>query len=108
MSQEEAGMAAPGWGSGRADRPARSGQPWEQSDYEALVAGCRAGDTSIAELSRSLGRGESTVLDRLRRMLPVEERGLPRHRALHRLRELLQEDPGYDWDAASATGCWPW
>lgn len=79
--------------------PARAGQPWTDADYEALVDGCRRG-TDLTSLSEELGRSVVAVLDRARRMLPAEERGLPRDRALPRLRELLEQDPDYDWDAA--------
>lgn len=79
--------------------PARTGQPWTDADYEALLDGCRRG-TDLTSLSEELGRSVVAVLDRARRMLPVEERALPRDRALPRLGELLQQDPDYDWDAA--------
>ncbi|GAA5158702.1 hypothetical protein [Ornithinimicrobium tianjinense] len=84
-----------GHGVGRAPR---SGQPWEQDDYETLVELCRQAQDAET-IAAALGRTAATVMDRARRMLPVDERGLPRDRALHRLAEHLR-DPDYDWDAA--------
>lgn len=88
---------------GRSGRPARSGQPWTDEDYDALVAMCREG-LDLATMPDRLDRSEVAVLDRARRMLPVAERGLPRDRATTRLRELLRADDGYDWSAALAQG----
>lgn len=77
-------------------RPTRSGEPWTDDDYETLVRLCAEGAT-LASVAEELGRGERAVLGRARRMLPLDERGLPDDRALARLRHHLREDPGYDW-----------
>jgi hypothetical protein len=87
---------------GTTPRPARTGLPWTDEDYERLVGGCRRG-TGLEPLAEELGRSWVAVLDRARRMLPVDERGLPRDRALPRLGELLEQDPAYDWAAALRT-----
>lgn len=84
---------------GRSFRPSRNGQPWTEEDYEALVTTCREG-VDLETLAERLGRTELAVLDRARKMLPVDERGLPRDRAVTRLRELLRSEEGYDWSAA--------
>ena len=80
-------------------RPARTGLPWTDADYESLVRLCREGHTA-EPLAAALGRTPVAVLDRARRMLPPGERDLPRDRTVTRLRELLQGDPSYDWSAA--------
>lgn len=84
---------------GRSVRPRRSGQPWTEEDYDALAALCGEG-LDLAEVAERLGRTELAVLERARRMLPVDERTLPRDRALTRLKELLGADGGYDWSTA--------
>ena len=84
---------------GRSVRPPRTGQPWTEEDYGTLVSACRDG-LDLAAVAERLGRTELAVLDRARRMLPVDERGLPRDRALTRLQELLGRQEGYDWSAA--------
>lgn len=80
-------------------RPARTGLPWTDEDYESLVRLCREGHAA-EPLAAALGRTPVAVLDRARRMLPPTERGLPRDLTVTRLRELLHEDPSYDWAAA--------
>lgn len=94
------GPAPDGRGAGDpADRLARSGQPWTDEDYESLLAACRQGLTLDA-IATTLRRRDTAVLDRARRILPVTERGLPRDRAVARLRQILQDDPDYDWATA--------
>lgn len=83
-------------------RPARCGLPWEEADYEALVAAAREG-ACLAEVARRIQRPEGTVLERARRMLPPGERSLPRDHALDRLRRHLRQDEPYDWSAALTT-----
>ncbi len=94
------GDARPGGGPAR---PARTGSRWTDEDYGRLVTMCREG-RDLDELTEALSRSEQSVLDRARRMLPPEERGLPRDRAVARLQERLREDPGYDWSAALLQG----
>lgn len=76
-------------------RPSRSGQPWAEEDYQTLVRLCRDG-ADLDTIAHVLGRRDTSVLERARRMLPVDERGLPRDRALTQLRRRLEDD-GYDW-----------
>lgn len=76
--------------------PRRSGQPWTTEDYETLVDRCRAG-ASLAELASVLERRESAVLPRAKRLLPLEQRGVPPDRVLPHLHRLLTEDLDYDW-----------
>ncbi|GAA1918525.1 hypothetical protein [Nocardioides marmoribigeumensis] len=82
----------------RPDRPARSGQPWTEECHVELVELVGAGLT-LPEVADTAGRQPSTVLPRLRRMLPVDERGCPEHLVLPRLRELL-ESGDHDWRRA--------
>lgn len=79
-------------------RPARSGEPWTEGDYEALVRLCLEG-ADLAAMAEELQRRDTAVLNRARRMLPLDERGLPADRALVQLRTHLRDDPGYDWAA---------
>lgn len=80
-------------------RPSRSGEPWTEDDYETLVRLCLDG-ADLVTVAGALQRRDTAVLDRARRMLPLEERGLPADRALVQLRTHLREDPAYDWGAA--------
>lgn len=76
--------------------PHRSGEPWTDDDYETLVRLCREG-LDLTELSRQLGRSPSPVRDRAKRMLPMDQRGVPGDRVLAQLRKNLLDDPAYDW-----------
>lgn len=76
--------------------PARSGLPWTSDDYTTLVRLVREG-RDLGEICAELERGESAVLDRTRRMLPLEEHGGPRDHSIARLRMHLEKDPDYDW-----------
>jgi hypothetical protein len=82
----------------RRDRAARSGQPWTEECHAELVDLAAAGH-SVPEIAERAGRTVSVVVPRLRRMLPVDERGCPEHLVLPRLRELLGQDD-YDWRRA--------
>lgn len=77
-------------------RPSRSGQPWADSDYEALLELCRDG-VSLTDVCERLGRGSSAVLTRAKKLLPLDERGVPMDRVLAQLRTHLLADPDYDW-----------
>lgn len=83
-------------------RPARSGEPWTEEDYETLVR-MSAGGADLQQVAQELRRRGTAVLARARRMLPLEERGLPADRALVQLRRHLREDPAYDWAGWLAT-----
>lgn len=80
----------------RDDRPSRSGKLWETSDYEAMVAAIRDGAADEAAIAERIGRSESTVGDRLRRLLPLPQRGCLPDRVLPALQDALA-DPDYDW-----------
>jgi len=79
-------------------RPARSGEPWTEDDYVTLVRLCTEG-ADLATVAEALERRDTAVLNRTRRMLPLDERGLPADRALTQLRLHLEQEPGYDWAA---------
>ena len=76
--------------------PQRSGEPWTDEDYESLVHLCREG-LDLTTLSQQLGRAPQSVRDRAKRMLPLDQRGVPGDRALTQLRKNLLDDPDYDW-----------
>lgn len=80
-------------------RPARTGQPWTDEDYEAFLIHVRAGEDASTIADR-LERTTLAILERARRLLPSHERVVPREQALTRLRTILAEDPAYDWRAA--------
>lgn len=85
----------------RAPRPARSGQPWTDEDYATLVR--LTGDGLDAEaIAGQLQRPVGSVMERARRMLPLEERSVYVDHALSRLRTHLLADAAYDWSAALA------
>lgn len=75
----------------------RHGKAWEPSDYELLVQGVREG-LDEAALAEHIGRAQSVLPQRLRRMLPVTQRGCYPELVLPALREALS-DPEYDWQA---------
>ncbi|ANS80376.1 hypothetical protein SGUI_2980 [Serinicoccus hydrothermalis] len=85
-----------------ADPPRRSGEPWTDDDYSTLVTLCREG-LDLTETSHRLGRSPQSVRDRARRMLPLEQRGVPGDRVLTQLRTNLLPDPDYDWQRHLAT-----
>lgn len=76
--------------------PRRSGEPWTTQDYELLVSRCREG-ASAAELAEALERKERPVLLRAKRLLPVDQRGMPEDAILQHLHRLLTKDADYDW-----------
>lgn len=78
--------------------PTRAGQPWTDEDYEDLVEAIRAGK-DVEGIARAVGRSVQVVQQRLTRMLPVDEQGCVRDRALGALRAHLA-DPAYDWQRA--------
>lgn len=77
------------------DRPSRSGQPWTEECLAELVTLLLEGH-DVRAIALRAGRTHSTVLTRLRRMLPPDERGCPEPLVLPRLRELLAT-ADYDW-----------
>ncbi len=83
-------------------RPARSGEPWTPEDYETLVRMSAEG-AGLPDVAQTLERRDTAVLARARRMLPLDERGLPADRALVQLGSHLRDDPAYDWARWLAT-----
>lgn len=75
----------------------RHGQAWDASDYELLVQGVREG-LNVPQLAERIGRHESTVLPRVRRLLPVTQRGCLTDVVLVAARRVLA-DPEFDWQA---------
>lgn len=78
--------------------PDRSGRPWTDEETARIVALVRAGADEPAITARS-GRGSASVVNRLRRMLPLEHRSCPVDMVVSALRDHLR-DPDYDWRAA--------
>ena len=78
-------------------RPSRSGQPWTEECHAELADLVTAG-LALPDVADAAGRQPAAVLTRLRRMLPVDERGCPEFLVLPRLRELLED--GHDWRRA--------
>ncbi|SFS15107.1 hypothetical protein SAMN04487783_1970 [Agrococcus baldri] len=78
----------------------RSGQPWAEEDFAAIMQACRSGAT-IEQIARRIGRTPTSLPMQIRRMLPLEERQLTAELALPRLRQ-LDEHGDYDWLAAMA------
>ena len=74
----------------------RSGEPWTDDDYEELLRLYREG-TDLAELSRRLGRSQAVVQARAKRLLPLDQRGVPSDRVLPQLRRNLLQVDDYDW-----------
>lgn len=81
----------------RAANPKRSGKLWEPLDYELLVEGVREG-LDVPALAERVGRPENSVWQRLRRLVPVPQRGCLTDQLLPVLRTALA-DPAYDWQA---------
>lgn len=76
--------------------PRRSGEPWSDDDYQTLLRGCREG-LGLTMLSQRLQRGPQPVRERAKRLLPLDQRGVPGDRVLTQLRQNLLKDPDYDW-----------
>ena len=77
-------------------RPARSGQPWTDEDYEQLIDLVREGLGTYA-IAEALGRSDGAVSLRLRALLPPEERSCLGDRVLPTLRTHLRDRPDYPW-----------
>ncbi|MCK0112831.1 hypothetical protein MWU75_11835 [Ornithinimicrobium sp. F0845] len=58
---------------------------------------CREG-ASITELAEALERKERAVLLRAKRLLPLDQRGVPEDRITAHLHRVLTEDDDYDWE----------
>ena len=81
----------------RRDEPPRAGQQWTDEHLRELADLVAAGH-DLDQVSVEAGRSRQAVVVKLRRMLPVDERGCPEPLMLPRLRELLAE--GHDWRRA--------
>jgi hypothetical protein len=77
--------------------PARSGHPWTDEETTQMVALVRGGADADA-VAAQVRRGVTSVMNRLRRMLPLEHRSCPSDMVVSALRDHLG-DPGYDWRA---------
>jgi transposase-like protein len=84
----------------RHDPAPRSGKPWTEEDFAAIMQQCRAG-AAIEQIARRIGRTPTTLATQIRRLLPLQERHLSAELALPRLRQ-LDADGDYDWLAALA------
>ncbi|NNG18379.1 hypothetical protein HJ590_02100 [Naumannella sp. ID2617S] len=76
-------------------RPRNHGQPYTDEDHEQLVKLAREGRDADA-IAEALGRTRPVVLQRMRRLLPLDHRGCPTDRILSALRAAIAE-PDYDW-----------
>lgn len=77
-------------------RPARSGQPWTDEDYEHLLALVREG-LDAPEIAEGVQRSEAAIHQRLRALLPPDMRACLTDRVLPTLRKQLLADPDYPW-----------
>lgn len=78
--------------------PARNGQPYTDEELERMVAMTRDGRTA-EDLAAATERRTTGIVQRLRRMLPLEYRSCPPDRVVPALREVLA-DSTYDWRRA--------
>lgn len=84
----------------RGEQPPRRGMPWTEEDFAGVMRAARDG-CDHDEIADRIGRSPIGLRGQLRRLLPVEERHLPVHLVLPRLRQ-LDRDGDYDWLAAMA------
>lgn len=75
--------------------PARSGTLWTEEDYELAIHQVKAG-AGIDQLAEALQRKPEAVANKLRRLLPPQQRKCPTDRTVHALKTAL-DDPDYDW-----------
>lgn len=78
-------------------RPARSGQPWLDEDYEQLLELVREGH-DVDDIANTIGRSHASVQSKVKALLPPEVRGAPSDRHLPALRAELTADRDYPWD----------
>lgn len=74
----------------------RSGEPWTDDDYLELMRLCRQ-DAPLDEVCHGLGRTPAAVQARAKRLLPLDQRGVPTDRVLTQLRTVLLADEDHDW-----------
>ncbi|WP_167131469.1 hypothetical protein [Paramicrobacterium chengjingii] len=77
------------------EQGSRYGEPWNDSDYEALISAVRSGFEQ-QHIADEIGRPRSTILTRVRKLLPVDVRGCPSDRVLPAARDAFSSDD-YDW-----------
>lgn len=77
---------------------ARSGTSYTDEELEQLVAMTRDG-RAAEEMAATVERSTAGLIQRLRRMLPLEYRRCPPDRVIQALREVLADD-SYDWRRA--------
>jgi hypothetical protein len=77
-------------------RPARTGQPWTDEDHERLIELVREG-RALTPIADALQRTDQAVVQRMRAVLPVDERKCPADRVLPALRGHLDREPDYPW-----------
>ena len=75
----------------------RTGMTWTEEENVQLVALVRTG-ADLEAVAEGVQRSTTSVVSRLRRMLPLEHRSCPNDRVVIALRDHLR-DPGYDWPA---------
>ncbi|WP_275003827.1 hypothetical protein [Promicromonospora iranensis] len=76
-------------------RQSRTGTTWTEEENEQVVALVRSG-ADLDAVADGVRRSSTSVVARLRRMLPLEHRSCPNDRVVLALREHLR-DPDYDW-----------
>lgn len=75
-------------------RQSRTGTTWTEEENEQVVALVRTG-AELDAVADGVQRSSTSVVARLRRMLPLEHRSCPNDRVVLALRDHLR-DPGYD------------
>ncbi len=75
--------------------PARSGTLWTDDDYELALDEVKAG-AGVDRVAEALQRKPEAVANKLRRLLPVQQRKCPPDRTVPALRAAIA-DPHYDW-----------
>jgi len=76
-------------------RQSRTGTTWTEEENEQLVALVRGG-ADVDAVAHEVRRSSTSVVARLRRMLPLEHRSCPNDRVVIALCDHLR-DPDYDW-----------
>lgn len=83
-----------------APSPHRSGEPWVEEDYAAIVRACREQeDPTIETVADAVGRSPNAQRARIKVLLPLDLRGGPAHLVPGQLRSALLADDAYDWQA---------
>lgn len=80
----------------RARSAVRSGEPWTDDDYTTLLKMAREGDSDVG-IADALQRSPSAVQVRAKRLLPLDQRGVPSERVIQHLGDLAKADDDYPW-----------